>query len=102
MSGSIFVDTNVLVYAHDQTDPTKNARAQGVLLDLWATRRGTTSAQVLLEFFTVISRKVARPIPPSEARTLVSLYLRGWPVVWPSADLIESALGRAQPVSGAM
>ncbi|MBI4617201.1 MAG: PIN domain-containing protein [Planctomycetes bacterium] len=95
MSGRVFVDTNVLVYAHDKTDTAKNARAQAVVKDLWVTHLGVISSQVILEFFTVVTRKVAKPIPSAEAHGLVSLYLRAWHVVWPTPELVEKTLGRS-------
>lgn len=52
-SGTIdrtFVDTNVLIYAHDIDAGRKHDVAKAVLRDLWAERAGVLSTQVLQEF----------------------------------------------------
>jgi predicted nucleic acid-binding protein len=54
-----FVDANVLVYSQDSRDPLKKARVEQWLKRLWQQRTGRTSVQVLSEFFTVATRKLA-------------------------------------------
>jgi predicted nucleic acid-binding protein len=46
-----FVDTNVLIYAHDIDAGRKHDVAKAVLRDLWAERAGILSTQVLQEFY---------------------------------------------------
>jgi predicted nucleic acid-binding protein len=79
-----FVDTNVLVYAHDRADPVKQATATAVLEELWASREGCLSTQVLQEFYVVATRKFDPPMSRNAAREIVSLY-GVWPLV--SVDL---------------
>jgi len=43
----VFVDTNVLVYARDASEPEKQQRAQAWMAELWESRTGRTSVQVL-------------------------------------------------------
>lgn len=52
-----FVDTNVLAYALDASDPTKQARAQHILTS--HSGQLVVSTQVLLELYTVCERKLA-------------------------------------------
>jgi predicted nucleic acid-binding protein len=66
-----FVDTNVLVYAHDVTAGAKMARASKLIGDLWESGEGCLSLQVLQEFFVNITRKVARPLPRSVAAEII-------------------------------
>ena len=47
MTALCFVDTNILVYARDASEPDKQPRAHDVLVELWRTRCGRVSAQVL-------------------------------------------------------
>lgn len=47
MSGLVFVDTNVLVYAVDAGDRDKHAAARAWRAELWTRRRGRLSFQVL-------------------------------------------------------
>ncbi len=55
MSGRAFLDTSVLVYAHDARDPLKREQAQQLILQLLRERRGVVSVQVLQEFFAAQS-----------------------------------------------
>src|SRR5437762_2731508 len=57
-----FVDSNVLIYAHDSQSGEKGVRARAVLDQLWESGGGCLSLQVLQEFFVVVTRKVARPL----------------------------------------
>ena len=41
---SVFVDTNVLVYARDASEPDKQQRAQTWMAALWESRAGRTSS----------------------------------------------------------
>jgi len=51
MTAKIYVDTNILVYAHDSTAGAKHQRAREILVDLWKSGQGCLSVQVLQEFF---------------------------------------------------
>lgn len=80
MSGRAFVDTNVLVYAHDRGAGEKNARARELVKRLWRERIGVVSTQVLQELYVNVRRKASAPISAPEARALVEDYL-AWPLV---------------------
>lgn len=74
MSGKTFVDTNVLIYAHDVDAGTKHEMAQAILRELWSNRTGTLSIQVLQEFYVNVTRKIPRPISKQSARMIVTTY----------------------------
>ena len=57
MSGLVFVDTNVLLYAVDQVDLRKHELAREWRRKLWETQRGRLSFQVLQEFYANVTRK---------------------------------------------
>ena len=67
-----FVDTNVLVYAHDLSAGAKRERAQDLLTSLWASGEGCLSVQVLQEFYVTVTRKVARPLGLEAAAQVVA------------------------------
>jgi predicted nucleic acid-binding protein len=67
MTVAVFVDTNVLVYARDASEPSKQARASAWLRELWLEQRGRTSVQVLSEYYTTVTRKLRPGIEPDEA-----------------------------------
>ena len=85
-----FVDTNVLVYAHDADETEKQPIARAALEKLWADRSGVISTQVLQEFYVVATRKFEPPMPRSEAREIVTLYAT-WSVVQVDIGLILDA-----------
>ena len=74
MNGKTFVDTNVLIYAHDIDAKVKQQIAINVLRELWTNRTGALSVQVLQEFYVNATRKIARPISKQAARVVVSTY----------------------------
>ncbi len=89
-AGRTFVDTNVLLYAHDASETDKQPIARALLEELWADRAGVVSTQVLQEFYVVATRKFKPPMSRSEARELVALYAT-WPVVQVDVGLIIDA-----------
>jgi predicted nucleic acid-binding protein len=74
MSDKTFVDTNVLIYAHDVDAKAKHEVAKNVLRELWSQRTGVLSMQVLQEFYVNVTRKIATPLPKDAARLVVSSY----------------------------
>jgi predicted nucleic acid-binding protein len=74
MSDKTFVDTNVLIYAHDIDAKTKHDVAKDVLRELWSRRTGVLSMQVLQEFYVNVTRKISSPLPNDVARRLVNSY----------------------------
>lgn len=75
MSARTFVDTNVLIYAHDADAKAKHETAKKVLQELWSERVGVLSLQVLQEFYVNVTRKIARPISKGSARLVVNTYI---------------------------
>src|SRR5580658_2114946 len=74
MSDVVFVDSNILIYAHDADAGPKRERAVEKLRDLWESGAGRLSVQVLLEFYVNVTRKLATPVARSTAREVVSSY----------------------------
>jgi len=77
MSDKTFVDTNVLIYAHDVDAADKHEIAKQTLHELWRRRTGVLSTQVLQEFYVNVTRKIATPLSKNSARTVVNSY-----VIW--------------------
>lgn len=85
-----FVDTNILVYAHDASAGEKQRRARALLEELWASQGGCLSIQVLQEFYVAVTRKVDSPLGSTEAAGLVEA-LSTWKVHSPTpADLLAA------------
>jgi predicted nucleic acid-binding protein len=92
MSDLVFVDTNLLVYSRDAGVPGKQARADGILRELWGSRRGRVSFQVLHEYYVTVTRKLRPGLPRMEAREDVEALLAWHPVV-PSEETLRRAWG---------
>ncbi len=75
MSARTFVDTNVLIYAHDVDAKGKHEAARNALLELWSERTGVVSTQVLQEFYVNVTRKIPHPLSKESARLVVSSYM---------------------------
>ena len=74
MNDKVFVDTNILIYAHDADAKSKNDLAKQALSELWTRRTGVLSMQVLQEFYINVTRKISSPLPKNQARKVVSSY----------------------------
>ncbi|MFZ0631054.1 MAG: PIN domain-containing protein [Acidobacteriaceae bacterium] len=74
MNDKTFIDSNVLIYAHDLDAGAKHQKAADLLESLWNENRGVLSTQVLQEFYVNVTRKIARPLPRRTAREIVDAY----------------------------
>ena len=63
-----FVDTNVLVYARDVRDASKQEAAERWLRTLWAAHSGRVSVQVVSEYYRVVTEKLKPGLDRAEAR----------------------------------
>lgn len=72
--GLVFVDTNILAYAHDASEKEKQPIAKELIDELWESERGALSTQVLQDFYVVATRKFEPPLSRKEARELVNSY----------------------------
>ena len=91
MTGRCFVDTNILVYAHDRTAGPKHDRARRLVENLWASGMGVLSTQVLQEFCVTLRRKVSPPVPPADVCLLVRDYI-AWEIVVNTPETVLDAL----------
>ena len=80
MSDKCFVDTNVLMYAHDTAAGVKQEIAEALLAHLWGSGTGVLSTQVLQELCVNVQRRTRSHAPVDEARRVIEIYL-GWEVV---------------------
>lgn len=81
MTARILVDTNVLVYAYDLSEPDKQEQAVKVLDTLAESRKGALTAQVLAEFAVAVTRKIANPLTYDRVVVSVENYLQSWKVL---------------------
>jgi predicted nucleic acid-binding protein len=88
MTAPVFVDTNVLICAVDDFNLKKQEAARTWRTELWRSRRGRVSFQVLHEFYVNVTRK--NPAAKQEARSEVRDLLAWRPVVIDEA-VVEGA-----------
>jgi predicted nucleic acid-binding protein len=91
MSDRFFVDTNILMYAHDTSAGAKHERARALVEELWRDRTGVVSTQVLQELSVNLRRKAGRPLDVKATREIVADYLT-WHVIVNSGESILEAL----------
>ncbi|MFZ0278179.1 MAG: PIN domain-containing protein [Candidatus Sulfotelmatobacter sp.] len=91
MAEKYFVDTNVLIYAHDRSTGIKHERARRLIEGLWMSGQGVLSTQVLQELCVNLRRKVARPLPVDEIRLLIRDYM-SWEIVINTPEAVLQAL----------
>jgi predicted nucleic acid-binding protein len=91
MSDKYFVDTNILMYAHDTSAGAKHERARALVEELWRDRSGVVSTQVLQELAVNLRRKTAKPLDAKATREIVADYL-AWHVIVNSGESILGAL----------
>jgi predicted nucleic acid-binding protein len=91
MSDRFFVDTNILMYAHDASAGAKHERAKTLVEQLWRDRTGVVSTQVLQELAVNLRRKAGRPLDGKATREIVADYL-AWQVIVNGGESILEAL----------
>ena len=85
---SVFLDTNIVVYAFDGADPAKQRIAIEVLE---AGDRLVVSTQVLLETWWVLTRRLAEPLDEDHASKVID-ELCALPVVSTDPELVRRAI----------
>ena len=89
--GKVFLDTNVLIYAHDTSAGRKHDLARETVLELWNQSNGLLSTQVLQEFFVTITRKIPTPLKLRDGRKIIEDLL-SWDVVVNDGRAILAAI----------
>ncbi|HEX4955982.1 MAG TPA: PIN domain-containing protein [Thermoanaerobaculia bacterium] len=74
MIARLFVDSNVLVYAFDESEPAKQHLAQRLISSHGTEHKLVLSTQVLQEFYVNVTRKLKRPVPGPVALAAVERF----------------------------
>jgi predicted nucleic acid-binding protein len=88
------LDTNVLVYAYDVSERRRREIAKALVDEVWNAGGGVITLQNLSEFFFAVTRKVQKPVPVVDAKTIVSDILRSsrWMVIDRNAGTVMKAM----------
>ena len=92
MKDRFFLDTNIIVYTFDKTDPVKNEIAHDLVKSALQDRNGFISYQVVQEFIHVSTRKFATPLKESDCRLYLDKVLAPLCQVFSTIQLYEEAL----------
>jgi predicted nucleic acid-binding protein len=91
MSVKTFVDTSVLVYAHDSSAGEKYEQAKSLVRQLWIEKAGVLSTQVLQEFYITVRKKVLRPRNVDTAKRWLLHYVN-WRIIENDGSAIFEAI----------
>lgn len=84
-----FLDTNILIYAYDSQAEMKTEKSQQLLEELWLSKRGCLSIQVLQEFYAGATGKIHLE---SEIAADIIAELSAWRIHSPEAKDILRAI----------
>ncbi len=87
----ILPDSNILIYTHDQNDPTRQTRALEILRALEVSGAGRLCVQNLAEFFNVVTRRLKPPLSPADAAAQIEFLARAFPVLDLTAPTVREA-----------
>jgi predicted nucleic acid-binding protein len=92
MTGKCFIDTNILVYAYDTSEPEKQQSALSILDSLMIPQRGYISTQVLSEFIVVVTKKIPNPLTLEQAERSIHRLCQSLIVLQINEAIIIEAL----------
>ncbi|MGL5924136.1 PIN domain-containing protein [Chroococcidiopsis sp.] len=94
MTAKFFVDTNILIYAYDTSNPDKQTAALQTLDRLVTSGTGVISTQVLAEFFVTVTsdRKFPNALSIVEAGNRIQNYILAWEVVEVTGAIVLEAI----------
>ena len=78
---TVLIDTNLLIYLFDESNPSKQSVSKKVLDYLHSTRQGRLSVQSLSEFVSVSTRKLTPALTMDQAKKQISLLANSFTVL---------------------
>jgi len=90
MTASCFVDSNVVVYARDLSEPLKQERASLWIETLGAAGAGRLSYQVMIEAYTALTRDCRKRMDRAAARKYIANFRYWYPLAM-DLTVIETA-----------
>jgi predicted nucleic acid-binding protein len=90
--GTVFLDTNIFVYAFLASEPRKRAKAVELIEACLGSGRGCISYQVVQEFANVARKKFASILSASDCKAFIDAAMQPLNRVASSTSLIHTAL----------
>ena len=98
MNDSIFIDTNILLYAYDRDAGVKNEIAKRLMWQCWEKAIGGFSILVLCEFFVRATRTGSSIISLKDTQSIIKNISNNWRVIPPDVQMVlEVIKGRMKP-----
>lgn len=92
MKDNFFLDTNILVYSFDQSQPQKQSISKKLINEALTQKTGNISYQVIQEFLNIASRKFVTPLSLEDCEIYLSNVLEPLCSVFSSPELFHHAL----------
>lgn len=92
LKDKILIDTNIIVYSYDFSEPQKQKIAIETLDSIHKTESGVLSSQILAEFFSCITKKIAKPLSLKAASEQIELYILSWTVIDITPFIVREAV----------
>jgi predicted nucleic acid-binding protein len=89
------LDTNLLVYAYDESEGAKHEICKRMVDECWrSTRKYSISIQNLSEFYVIMTAKVENPVPEELAKEIVQdiIEFQNWKILEYDAPTILAAI----------
>lgn len=90
------IDTNILIYAHDRSEPVKQAQSIALLRHLQQSDEGRLGVQNLSEFFAATTRGRQSILTVQDAAHQVELLTRAWRILNPTGFVVLEAVRGVQ------
>ncbi len=88
-----FIDTNIFVYAQDNSNNAKTKVSQEIITKLFLEKRGFISTQVIQEFCNVFLRKSEKPLRPNDITEIIDDLLLPLLAHTPDSSFYKRAIG---------
>jgi predicted nucleic acid-binding protein len=92
MPGKYFLDTNIIIYSFDQTDPRKREIAKELIKDSLRTHKGFISYQVIQEFINAALQRFKTPMVVEDCKSYIVDFLTPMCEIFPSIELFRDAI----------
>lgn len=92
MNDKFFIDTNILIYSFDKSDPRKQSIAKQIIRNALTNYTGCISYQVIQEFLNVATQKFETPLPKNDCCKYMTNVLEPLCEVFSSMELYKDAL----------
>jgi len=94
MTATFLIDTNILVYQYDNSEAAKQLRALEVVDALVFAKAATISTQVMSEFYSIATRKIATPLSAQSAFERLQSFQQSFQVIdLTTENVLEAARG---------